>query len=96
MSKSLLLLLSLLCPLIAAGQNIPGEAPPSTFTLVGTVRSPEGTFAAGVRMTVFDENHQMVKSSFVDGAGRFRVSGLVMGKYVVTVETPGTLYEEQS
>jgi len=82
---------------LSLAQNIPqGEAPPSTFTLIGTVRDQSGQAVAGVRLTVIDENYQIVQSSFIDGAGRFRVSGLRMGKYTVRVETPGTLYEEQS
>jgi len=68
----------------------------STFTLIGSVRDQTGQAVSGVRLTVIDENYQIIQSLFVDASGRFRVSGLRMGKYTVRVETPGTPYEEQS
>jgi tetratricopeptide (TPR) repeat protein len=68
----------------------------STFTILGSVRDQTGQAVSGVRLTVIDENYQIVQSSFVDASGRFRVSGLRMGKYTVRVETSGMPYEEQS
>jgi tetratricopeptide (TPR) repeat protein len=95
MFKSFLLLCFLTT--LSLAQNLPfGEAPPSTFTLVGSVRDQSGQAVGGVRLTVVDENYQTVQSSFVDASGRFRVSGLRMGKYVVRIETTGTPYDEQS
>ena len=70
--------------------------PQSTFTIIGSVSDQTGQAVSGVRLTVIDENYQIVQSLFVDASGRFRVSELRMGKYTVRVETPGTPYEEQS
>src|SRR5215475_2564595 len=68
----------------------------STFTLIGSVRDQSGRAVSGVRLSVIDENYQTFQSLIIDGSGRFKVSGLRMGKYTVRVETTGTLYEEQS
>jgi Flp pilus assembly protein TadD len=94
MVKFFLLLTLFLSSFVAQGQ-IP-ETPTSTFTLVGSIRNPEGRGVSGVRLTVLDDSYQIVKSIYVDASGRFTIRGLTMGRYTVRVETPGTPFDEYS
>lgn len=88
MLKSLFLLL-LLVP------GAPAQSP-STFTIVGNVRTPDGQGISGVRVSLVDENFQIVEQMFVDVSGRFRFRRVRMGRYTIRVETSGTLFEEQA
>ena len=67
-----------------------------TFVIMGTVRDQAGQSISGVRISVFDENFQPIRTLFVDSAGTFNIRGLSSGNYAFRIETTGTPYEEQS
>jgi Flp pilus assembly protein TadD len=69
---------------------------PQTFSILGTVRNSGGQPVSSIRISLTDENFQPIRTIFTDSSGRFRVSGIVSGRYVLRVETMGTPYEEQS
>jgi tetratricopeptide (TPR) repeat protein len=94
MVKFFLLLALLPSSFVAQGQT--SDPPASTFTLVGSIRNPEGRGVSGVRLTVLDDSYQIVRSIYVDASGRFTVRGLTMGRYTVRVETSGTPFDEYS
>jgi len=83
---NLILLLTVLLPSILT----------QTFTIIGNVRDQSGQFVSSVRVAVYDENFQPIRTLFVDGSGRFQIQGLRTGRYQFRVETTGTPYEEQT
>lgn len=64
------------------------------FVILGTVRDTAGRAVANVRVSVFDENFQPIRTIFVDSNGQFFVRGLSPGRYQFRVETTGTPYQE--
>lgn len=67
-----------------------------TFIIVGSVRDQAGQAIPNVRVSIFDENFQPIRTIFVDSSGRFTVRGLGSGRYSFRVETTGTPFEEQT
>lgn len=64
------------------------------FVILGTVRDTAGRAVNNVRVSVFDENFQPIRTLFVDSSGQFFVRGLSPGRYQFRVETTGTPYQE--
>jgi tetratricopeptide (TPR) repeat protein len=69
---------------------------PQTFTIIGTVRNSSGQPVSSIRVSITDENFQPIRTIFTDSSGRFRLSGLASGRYLLRVEPAGMPYEEQS
>ncbi len=72
------------------------DVPPTTFTLTGFVRNQSNQIVSGVRISVTDENSLPIYSGFVETNGRFTVKGLRQGRFILRIETTGSLYEEFS
>jgi tetratricopeptide (TPR) repeat protein len=64
--------------------------------IVGTVHDQAGQSIDGIRVSVFDENFQPIRTLFVDSAGTFTIRGLSSGIYTFRIETAGRPYEEQT
>jgi tetratricopeptide (TPR) repeat protein len=66
-----------------------------SFTILGSVRDQTGQAVSGVRISLLDDNYGPLRTMFVDGSGRFKVTGIGSGVYLVRIETQGTPFEEQ-
>jgi hemoglobin/transferrin/lactoferrin receptor protein len=64
-------------------------APRETITIAGVVRSPSGSAIAEARVTILDGQRLPVKTAVTGADGRFTVSGLFPGRYILSVDTPG-------
>lgn len=73
-----------------------GTLPLQTFTMIGMVRDTNGQPITNVRVSLVDENFSPRRTIFVDSSGRFKITGLGSGVYLIQVETTGTPYEEQT
>jgi tetratricopeptide (TPR) repeat protein len=69
---------------------------PQTFNILGSVRDNGGQPVSSIRISVVDENYTPLRTVFTDNSGRFRLTGLSSGRYVLRVEVTGTPFEEQS
>lgn len=67
-----------------------------TYLLMGNLRDTNGQSVSNVRVSVTDDNYQLIRSVLVDSSGRFQVNGLRAGVYIIRIETTGTIYEEQT
>lgn len=73
------------CPF--SGLSSQQDQPSSGFS--GSVQDSTGALIPGASVTVKDQATGETRSATTDDAGSFRISGLVPGKYTVTVEKSG-------
>ena len=67
-----------------------------SFVVMGTVQNTEGNAVDSIRVSLMDENYQILKTVFTDPSGRFRFPAVRSGVYTVTITPTGTPYEETS
>ncbi len=84
---SLLLTLLALLSLIAVAQTL--------GNLSGTVKDPKGAIIVGVQITARHETTNETKSATTDAQGKFSITGLAAGNYVVSITREGFKPTEQ-
>jgi carboxypeptidase family protein len=75
-----------LCLLGLAGE-VRGQATQST--ILGTVTDPSGAVVTGATVTVKNEGTNIERTMVTDGNGDYRIAGLEVGRYQVSVSAPG-------
>lgn len=73
-----------------------GPEPQQTFGLIGNIRDSHGQPVSDVRVSLSDENYQLLSTKFADNSGRFSFRGLKSGRYYLRVEPTGKPYEEET
>ena len=63
-------------------------APPGTATVSGVVRDPYGATVAGAAIVLLDPLRLPVRSTVTDAEGRFALSEVVPGRYILSVLAP--------
>ena len=106
--RSVILLFTFVLPCLADFNDFSGQvhlafpraqepnAVPLTFTIVGIVRNQSGQTVNGVRFSIVDDGYQQVQMGYVDLGGRFTARKINKGRYLVRIETGGTVYEEET
>ena len=84
---SLLLTLIILLSLAAVAQTI--------GNISGTVKDPKGAIVVGAEITVRKETNNENKTAITDAQGKFSISGLAVGNYVVSASRNGFKTAEQ-
>src|SRR5687768_17875479 len=74
--------LVLLSASLAFGQSF-------TATVRGTAKDPSGSAVPRAAITITDADRGTSQTTAADGDGRFVISALQPGEYVLTVEAPG-------
>lgn len=65
-------------------------------TINGTIKDPNGAVVAGAQVTVRNEATGETRNATTDNEGRFKVEGLALGRYVVSVARNGFKTAERS
>src|SRR5437870_7182002 len=73
--------------LVALAGEVRGQAVQST--ILGTVTDPSGAVVTGATVTVKNEGTNIERTMVTDGNGDYRIAGLEVGRYQVSVSAPG-------
>src|SRR5207244_591973 len=85
--SKLCFLLTALCLLLPPVDQVRGQATQST--ILGTVTDPSGAVVTGATVTVKNEGTNIERTMVTDGNGDYRIAGLEVGRYQVSVSAPG-------
>jgi predicted Zn-dependent protease len=85
--SSILLLLSMV---------FSSSVPQGSYAITGSIRTTDGRGVDSIRVSLMDENYQIIKTVFTDSTGRYRFSAVRTGSYIVSVVPIGGPYEETS
>ncbi len=58
---------------------------PTTYSIIGSIATPDGTVPTGVKITIKDANGNVVGTATPDAQGNYTVTGLPQGTYTVEV-----------
>ncbi|MGH9327177.1 MAG: carboxypeptidase-like regulatory domain-containing protein [Terriglobia bacterium] len=79
----------LLAGICSPPQLLWGQSAANSGEIVGQVLDQSGGSVAGAKVTVQNENTNLVRSTTTDDAGRYAVSLLPLGPYAVTTKASG-------